>query len=275
MGAFALICALAGCWLVMGGVTRLRQDPIARALDGHPLSGRRRTRDPLERLMTRLDRLVGGREGALVVLARDPADHRRRQLFAGAVGATVSVWVASRGTTATSVVWSVVAMAAALAWVEWDLLRSASRRRRVLAGQVVALAEFLALGVTAGLTVSEALDRAGRFVAAPLQPWLQALSADIRSGRSLQRAATETAEVMAVPAFTRLVQAVLTATERGTPLAQTLIAQAADQRSEAQARELERAGQAEIGMLVPIVFLVLPAVVAVAVYPGFVSLTSM
>lgn len=79
---------------------------------------------------------------------------------------------------------------------------------------------------------------------------------------------------MNVPGFTRLVDTVATANNRGTPLAATLMAQVADARNQYHTRLLERAGRSEIVMLVPIVFLVLPCVVAVAVYPGFLSLMS-
>jgi tight adherence protein C len=277
MNVLALVCAVAGVWLLAVGAARLRPDPVARALSGHPMSQRRRPRSPGDRWMVSLERRlgVGRRPGDLRVLGLDLADHRRRQAGAAACGTLMAALVLYRSPGPVSSMWSIAVVGGSVALVEWDLRRRAGRRRQVLAGQVVELSEFLALGATAGLTVTEAIERSARFVSAPLHKWLQELSADIRSGRSLQEAVTDSADLMGVPAFTRLGQAVLTATERGTPLAQTLVAQAADQRSLAQARELERAGRAEIAMLVPIVFLILPAVVVVAVYPGFVSLTSM
>ena len=51
-----------------------------------------------------------------------------------------------------------------------------------------------------------------------------------------------------------------------------LRAQAADIRFAVRAAALDRASRQEIGVLIPVVFLVLPSVVLVALYPGLVNL---
>ena len=58
------------------------------------------------------------------------------------------------------------------------------------------------------------------------------------------------------------------ALERGTPLSQTLQAQAVDARDAAKRELLEAAGKKEISMLVPLVFGLLPTTVAFALWPG-------
>ena len=55
---------------------------------------------------------------------------------------------------------------------------------------------------------------------------------------------------------------------RGTPLAEILRAQAQDARDEAKRDLLETAGKKEVGMLVPLVFLILPITIVFAIYPG-------
>lgn len=273
-----VVAVLAGVWLIVTGFTRGRLDPVDRALAGHPLAARRARRRHGRRLVTRWEQWVGvhQRADALHTLGRDLSSHRRRQRIGAGVGTGIAaLLLLMSGVSALSATWAVATVVLSVWLVDLELRQRAIRRRQVLSGQVVELAEFLALGTTAGLTAAEAFDKSARFVGQPLHSWLAGLSADVRSGRSLDQAATAVAALMGVPAFTRLVDAVVTATDRGTPLAATLVAQAADCRSQAQATELERAGRAEIAMLVPIVFLVLPAVVAVAVYPGFVALTSM
>ena len=60
--------------------------------------------------------------------------------------------------------------------------------------------------------------------------------------------------------------------ERGTPLAEVLRAQAVDVREAGKRLLLESAGKREIGMMVPVVFLVLPTVVVFAFWPGLVGL---
>ena len=59
------------------------------------------------------------------------------------------------------------------------------------------------------------------------------------------------------------------AVERGTPLADVLRAQAQDVREEGRRNLMEKGGKKEIGMMIPVVFLVLPITVLFAVFPGF------
>ena len=70
----------------------------------------------------------------------------------------------------------------------------------------------------------------------------------------------------------RFVDGMVVALERGTPIAEVLRAQAADARSGERNRLMELAGRKDVAMLVPVVFLILPTVVLVALYPGFTSL---
>ena len=58
------------------------------------------------------------------------------------------------------------------------------------------------------------------------------------------------------------------AIDRGSPLAEVLRAQASDVRADARRSLLEKAGRREVAMLIPVVFLILPTVVLIAVYPG-------
>ena len=62
------------------------------------------------------------------------------------------------------------------------------------------------------------------------------------------------------------------AIDRGAPLAQVLQAQAADAREDAKRVLIEKAGRKEIYMLLPLVFLILPLSVLIAVFPGIVLL---
>lgn len=275
-----LIVGAAGSWLVLSGAVRSRRDPIRWALAGHPMESLHRgsSASVLDRLLATWDARwgMGCRDQSLAVLRRGAEDHRRRQVRAVGAGTVVGGLIALlSGGAPTGLVWALAAVPVALATVEWDLNRAAVRRRTQLAAQVTAASEYLALCATAGLTAAESFDRTAHYVDAPMGSWLTALVADVRSGSSLEQSLQRTATAMGVPEFDRLTDTVLTAAGRGTPLAATLVAQAQDARGAHHARLLEQAGRAEVAMLVPIVALVLPAVVAVAVYPGLLSLLSM
>ena len=95
---------------------------------------------------------------------------------------------------------------------------------------------------------------------------------DAASGRGLVEALEAMSSRVDVPAVRRFVDGVAIAVQRGTPLADVLRAQAADARAEQHRALLEVAGRKELLMLVPVVFLVLPTVVLVALYPAITSL---
>jgi tight adherence protein C len=58
------------------------------------------------------------------------------------------------------------------------------------------------------------------------------------------------------------------ALERGAPLAEVVAAHSVDAKEDFSRSLVERAGKAEVRMLVPMVLLILPVTVIFAVYPG-------
>ncbi|MDQ1738541.1 MAG: tight adherence protein, partial [Pseudonocardiales bacterium] len=75
--------------------------------------------------------------------------------------------------------------------------------------------------------------------------------------------------------FSRFLQGLLVAIERGTPLADVLRAQATDVREFSKRSLLEAGGRKELQMMVPVVFLILPVTVLFALYPGLLTLVSL
>ncbi len=270
----AALTAGAGIWLLVTGWRRAHPDTVTQALAGHPLEPTRA--DAVDRVLTWWDDTVGRRRrrSALAVLRVSVGRHRRRQVTAAAAAASGGVLLVVGGGWHWTP-WALAAVPVALAGVDADLYRRAQAARSRMGAQVVHAGEAMALCATAGLTAAEAVQRCSAHVAPPLGPWLGDVGAQVRSGRSLRQALTDVREVLAVPGFDRLTEAVLTSSDHGTPLGRVLVAQADDLREQDRARRMEGAGRAEVAMLLPIVVLVLPAVVAVAAYPGFVALSRM
>lgn len=158
-------------------------------------------------------------------------------------------------------------------WRQYRLGAAIRRRRLLLAAQFPLLAELLALGVAAGDGVGPALARAAEGVHAPLSDDVQAALSRVRAGVPLGAALTELAKQTKTPALEKCVEAILVATERGTPLAGVLRDQAADARESARRDLMESAGKREIAMMAPVVFGVLPLSVLFAVFPGLALLT--
>ena len=95
---------------------------------------------------------------------------------------------------------------------------------------------------------------------------------DVHNGLPFGVALRAAAARCDVPQFNRFVEGVVLALERGTPIAEVVRAQAMDVRAQEQRRLMELAGRKDVIMLIPIVFMILPTVVLIAVYPGLYSL---
>jgi len=146
--------------------------------------------------------------------------------------------------------------------------RSAKRRRERIAHQLPAIADLLAFAVAAGESPLSALDRVAMTAAGDLPDEIRATVADVRSGTPLDVALESLAQRCQAPPVRRFVDGLLIALERGTPIAEVLRAQAADCRADERRALMESAGRKDVLMLVPVVFLVLPTVVLIALYPG-------
>lgn len=140
------------------------------------------------------------------------------------------------------------------------------RRERAIEQQVPVLADLLALAVSAGAPPMAALERAAKHVSGPLGAEVAAVVDRVRVGEAVESALRDLGGT--APSLRRLVDAVVVALDRGTPLAEVLRAQALDSRAEERRRLMESAGRKDVAMLVPIVFLVLPSVVMIAVFPA-------
>ncbi len=152
------------------------------------------------------------------------------------------------------------------------LTRQVSRREAQMLEEFPTIAELLALAVTAGEGPVGALERVTRISAGELSRELGRALAEARSGASLVQALEGIARRTSLVPLARFVDGVAIAVERGTPLAEVLRAQAVDVREAGKRDLLESAGRREIGMMVPVVFLVLPVTVLFALFPGFYGL---
>jgi len=149
------------------------------------------------------------------------------------------------------------------------LTRQVAQREQRMLEEFPTVAELLALAVTAGEGPVGALERVNRISAGELSRELGRALAEARSGASLVQALDGIARRTSLAPLSRFVDGVAIAVERGTPLAEVLRAQAVDVREAGKRLLLESAGKREIGMMVPVVFLVLPITLLFALFPGF------
>lgn len=230
----------------------------------------------------RLAAVLGGNEGIARRLAQagrpvDVGAFRGQQLAAtlvGLVAGGLAVIVVALGGSLSAPSFALPLVCAAAGAIGADLLLTARARSRMarVAEELPTVLEFLALCLAAGEGIFDSIGRVAALGSGELTAELRSVVLDVRTGSTLPDALVAMARRLPVPALGRAVEHVVAAIERGSPLAQTLQAQAADAREEAKRGLIEQAGRKEILMLLPLVFGLLPLSVLFAVFPGIVML---
>jgi tight adherence protein C len=204
---------------------------------------------------------------------------RRRQIiFAGNAMIAAIVWIMLRVSAGNelSPVFAVLVISGAFifgGWfTRWSLARQANRRRIGIEEQLPAVLELLAFAVSAGEPVLIALQRISKSCSGPLVAELGKVVNSVNSGDGLASALNQMSNHIESQPVARAAHSLELALERGTPLVQVLRAQAADARAHQVRMLLVLAGHKETSMMLPVVFLILPMIVAVALYPGMIAL---
>lgn len=207
-----------------------------------------------------------------------PLDFRVQQLLWAAGGLALgiggSVLAASMGTINPVLAVFICFLCAAGGFLVRDYVLSVQikqREERMLA-EFPSLAELMALAVSAGESASGALERISQSAHGELANEFTQVLAQTRAGMPLIAALQEFSHRTQLAPLARFVDGITVAVERGTPLADVLRAQAQDVRDMAKRDLMEAAGRKEIGMMVPLVFGVLPLTVLFAVYPGLAAI---
>jgi tight adherence protein C len=239
---------------------------------------------PILRLLrTVLTRVVGDAETTRRRLRQagldiTVAEFRSQQLVWGLTSAGGGV-VASvlavqlRGLPSTIVVMLVgVAGAGGVALRDYFLQRSAQARLTRMSDELPTVLEFLTLSLSSGEGVLDALTRVSRIGRGDLCGELARTVAEVRTGLPLGDSLTSLATELQLASFTRCVEQLTGALDRGTPLTEVFRAQAQDSREETKRALLESAGKKEVAMLFPLVFVILPLTIAFAVFPGLMVL---
>jgi tight adherence protein C len=157
-------------------------------------------------------------------------------------------------------------------YAKWSLANQANKRRLSIEEQLPAVLDLLAFAVSAGEPVLLALRRISNSCTGPLVIELRKVVNSVSSGDGLVSALNRMSNQIESQPLTRATHSLGLALERGTPLVQVLRAQAADARAHQVRMLLVLAGHKETSMMIPVVFLILPMIVAVALYPGMIAL---
>ncbi|GAA1120345.1 type II secretion system F family protein [Nesterenkonia jeotgali] len=203
-----------------------------------------------------------------------PSDYRLQQLGLGVLGALLGTvlsllgaWAGSVNGISAAVI--VLGLAGAGVALRDNLLTGQVRRRQArMLAEFPTIAEMIALAVSAGEGAPGAFSRVGRLARGELALELIRVLHQTQAGTSFSTALKHMSTRVGSAPISRFLEGIIVAMERGTPLAEVMHAQAHDVRELARRELIETAGKKEIGMLIPLVFGVLPLTVLFAIYPG-------
>jgi len=287
-----------GLWMLVSLAPRLGRPTLATRIAPYVVDLSSEARDLLQRttanplpvfgmlfepvmhtIQTFLDHLIGGTEITEKRLRQaglnsSAAVFRSRQVIwavLGAVAAIIVVVVVGMLRPVAIPVQIVGVLTAALGgFIGRDALlkRQAAARSSRIAAELPTILEFLTLSLSAGEGILDALRRVSRVSRGELAGEIATVTTAVAAGLPLATTLTHLAGQLQLPAFTRAVEQIAGALERGSPLAEVLRSQAQDSREESKRDLLEMSGKKEVAMLVPLVFLILPMTVLFALLPG-------
>ena len=155
----------------------------------------------------------------------------------------------------------------------WAGRRSVHRAN--IDSELPSILDRFAVCLGAGLSIPDTFAHVGADSIGILGIEARAIARDIEVGVPLVDACNASEQRVRHESWSRLLDHLLGARRHGTPIADIVRSLAADERAAAGRRLLEAASSREIYMLLPLVFVILPMTVMVAVFPGLVALGSL
>jgi tight adherence protein C len=174
-------------------------------------------------------------------------------------------------------VWLWVALAGAgFAAPDAELERRLAARRARAVMELPVLLDLLAICVSAGLALEQALEHVARQGHGAVAGELRRAVRDMAlGGLSVIEALEATAGRNAVPELSRVVGQLRAGHDQGLPLAQTLAAEAAALRERKRLRIVEEGGKAGVRMVLPVAVFILPVLFVVLLWPAAEALTGL
>lgn len=163
---------------------------------------------------------------------------------------------------------AIVGAIAGMWWVDYRIKRAWSERHDRVAEEFPIAIEMLGLALAAGDSLPRALSRLSSRMSGELGREWSAVMREVDLGRTLGESLRDSASRLGHWRVTAFVEHLVQALERGTPLREVVASHAEDAAEDRSRSVVDRAGKAEVQMLVPMVLLILPITVLFAVWPG-------
>jgi len=157
-------------------------------------------------------------------------------------------------------------------YIDQQLSKEVAKYRASIESEFPAIIEMFTLALSAGETPIGAMTRISQRSHGLLAHEFDLVIASVRSGVPFHVALDALGRRVESVVIRRFVDALITAMLRGAPLIDVLARHAAEARQIQRNHLMDKAGKAEISMMVPVVFLILPVSILFALWPSVIHL---
>lgn len=156
--------------------------------------------------------------------------------------------------------------------IDWQLSQEVKKYQQRIEDEFPAVVEMLTLALSAGETPLGAITRISKRAHGLIGNEFELVISAVRNGTPFHVALDAFSRRIDSIVIRRFIDALITAMLRGAPLIDVLSRHASEARSLQRNLLMDKAGKAEISMMIPVVFLILPISILFALYPSMTHL---
>ena len=153
-----------------------------------------------------------------------------------------------------------------------NVKNESKKSRRQIELEFPLIVELFAILLAGNQSPATALDHISRRTDGEFSKLLREVVEHIQRGANFSQALDLLSARIQSPLVRRFCDSLMIAVERGSPLIDVVNRQVEEVRNEERSRLLAAAGKAEIALMIPVVFLILPISVLFALWPSYFAL---
>jgi tight adherence protein C len=146
------------------------------------------------------------------------------------------------------------------------------KARELIELEFPSIVELFAILLAGSMSPATALLRISERTTGEFASMLRDSVSEIQEGANFSQALDVVSNRVKSPMVRRFCDSLTIAIERGSPLLDVVHRQVEEVRQQQRSKLLESAGKAEIGLMIPVVFLILPVSVLFALWPSYFAL---
>jgi len=205
---------------------------------------------------------------------KDFERYRTKQLLtSAAIGfGSLIIMVLLNNVPALALLLSIFASSLTFVLIDRDLSKKVKKQRLMIDSEFPSVIEMYSLALSAGETPIVAMERIAITARGSLSKEFSRVVNQVKLGKPFHLALDEMGRGLESLLIRRFVDSLIIATLRGTPLNEVLQRHAQEAREAQRNQVLGAAAKAEISMMIPVVFLILPISILFALWPSLANL---